>query len=82
MTTAWGLAAVSIIMVGSVVRDLIGLRRFAIRHESISRLVAQAGPGTTIHDQDRAGTATRIAVGDPTDVRQPGGTDLGDGPAG
>lgn len=82
MTTAWGLAAVSIIMVGSVVRDLIGLRRFAIRHETISRLVEQAGPGTIIHDQDRDGTATRIAVGDPTDTRQPGGADLGDRPAG
>lgn len=58
MTSAWGLAGVFAIVVGSVVRELIGLRRSTIRHVAISRLVARARPGTIVHDQDRDGAAT------------------------
>jgi len=65
VTSAWGFAAVVAVVLGSVARELVRLRRLAVRHEAIARLTVQAAPGTVIQDSDQDGTATRIFVGYP-----------------
>jgi uncharacterized membrane protein YcjF (UPF0283 family) len=60
VTSVWAFAAMITIVLGSVVRELVGLRRLAMRHEAIARLAEQAVPGTVIQDSD---TATRVTVG-------------------
>jgi hypothetical protein len=60
VTSAWGFAAMIVIVLGSVVRELVGLWRLAMRYEAVARLVERAEPGTVIQDSD---TATRVTVG-------------------
>jgi len=53
VTSAWGFAAVVAVVLGSVARELVRLRRLAVRQEAIARLTVQAAPGTVRREQHR-----------------------------
>lgn len=67
MTGGWGFAGVATMVAAVVVRDLIGLRRHCMRHESLNRLTSKASPGTRIIDREPDGAIVEITVGCRTD---------------